>query len=257
MKIHTISNKVKSQTTFIFIHGNSSSSSVFQTILNSDLPYSLLAFDLPGHGKSAFSMNITDYSLEHYKQVLLTQVKQQTGDIILVGNSLGGHIAIEIAPHIANLKGLIIMGTPPVKRPLNIEEAITANESLPVFLTAKSTNDDIEKAIRIAVVNKNVRKNIITDFNNTDPKVRTAISKDLTNDCFANEYEIFHSLTCRKLIIQGKQEPTVSTLYLSTLAKTAGAELKIIDKCGHYPTIEQPQKTIQLLKDFAKQCGAS
>ncbi len=254
MYIHTIRNKVNSNNNIVFLHGNSSSSKVFQAAIEADLPYNMLAFDLPGHGLSEFSENINDYSFDNYKNVSLTQIKQLKGDVILVGNSLGGHIVIEIAEKVPNLKGIMIMGTAPVKSPLNLEEAITPNEALSVFMTETPSDADINKAMKIGTYQKKLNTLLVDDFQKTDGKIRTAIALDLIHERLGNEYKMFQQLHCPKMIIQGRQEPTVSALYLHELAKKSNAELVYLEECGHYPSIEQPKQFVQLLKYFSETC---
>jgi pimeloyl-ACP methyl ester carboxylesterase len=254
MYIHTIFNKVNSKNHIVFIHGNSSSSKVFQTIIEADLPYNMLAFDLPGHGLSECSENISDYSFENYKAISLAQIKQLKGNVILVGNSLGGHIVIEIAENVPNLKGMMIMGTAPVKSPMNLEEAIIPNEALSVFMTESPTQVDIKKAMEIGTFQKKSHKLLVDDFQQADRKIRVAIALDLTHGNLGDEYTIFQQLNCHKIIIQGYQEPTVNTLYLEDLASKSNATLVYIEACGHYPSIEQPEQFIQLLEGFSEIC---
>lgn len=54
----------------IFLHGNSSSSSVFQYILNSDeIEQTKIAIDLPGHGLSvAEYKNHKEFTLDFFKE---------------------------------------------------------------------------------------------------------------------------------------------------------------------------------------------
>jgi len=103
--------------TIILLHGNSSSSKVFEPVFNSDIAYTLLAIDLPGHGESERAEN---YGYPQIREKLLDQVLKVEEPLILVGNSLGGHLAIEILNNITNSKGILIFGTPPLKRPLNL-----------------------------------------------------------------------------------------------------------------------------------------
>ncbi len=85
---------------------------------------SRVAVDLPGHGSSVKGYdNEADFYMHSYCKVLLKLIASIDDDILLVGNSLGGHIAIEIAEDIKRLKGLVIFATPPVKKPLNLEDA--------------------------------------------------------------------------------------------------------------------------------------
>jgi len=253
-KIHTISNHSPSNKTIIFLHGNSSSSKIFQATIKSDLPYKLYSFDLPGHGQSASSHDIDQYSLNNFKRVAIQQINQHKGDVLLVGNSLGGHIAIEIAQQLRQLKGLLIMGTAPLKTPLNFEEAITPNQALSVFLTGSPDDDAITNAINATVYNEKHRELASCEFKKSDPNVRAATSEDLTNGRWGNQYEIFKQLTCPKMIIQGRQEPSVSFQYLSNVADVAKADLRYIEECGHYPSLDQPEAFINLLKIFAHKC---
>ena len=253
MKIHTVSNNSKNNQTIIFLHGNSSSSKIFQEIITTDLPYQMFAFDLPGHGQSEFSVDIAHYRFANYKEIVLNKISELDGEIILVGNSLGGHIAIEIAKEVQNLKGLIIMGTAPVKYPLNLEEAITPNEALPIYMAATSSSKDIARAFEIVTSNEDSRQMLIDDFNRADPKIRTAIALDLTEGSLGNEYEMLKQLNCAKLIIQGDQEPTVSSQYLREVVEDVNAALFFVENCGHYPSIEQPEQFTKILMEFSKQ----
>ena len=257
MNIYSINNQVSSNKNIIYIHGNSSSSNVFKPVLDVNSPYHMCAFDLPGHGQSTFSNNVNHYNFEHYKKISLAQIKQLHGEVLLVGNSLGGNIAIEIAPQIENLKGLLIMGTPPIKRPLNLEEAIIPNDALPVFMTEYPTNEEIDNAMTLGVYNPKKRQRIKDDFLASAPKIRSAIAADISNENLANEYEIFIQLNCLKMIIQGRQEPTVNSLYLSSLAEQSKADLIYIDECAHYPTLEQPIQFLKHLNTFALKCFSS
>jgi pimeloyl-ACP methyl ester carboxylesterase len=252
--IYTIKNKVNSKNNIVFLHGNSSSSEVFRAVIEADLPYNMLAFDLPGHGLSEFSENIIDYSFDNYKTVALAQIKQLKGDVILVGNSLGGHIVIEIAEKVPNLKGIMIMGTAPVKSPLNLEEAINPNEALPVFMTENPSDADINKAIMIGTYQKESHKILVDNFHQTDGRIRAAIALDLTHGNLGDEYKMFQQLSCPKMIIQGREEPTVNAAYLHELVIKSNAKLVYLEACGHYPSIEQPEQFIQLLAAFSKTC---
>jgi pimeloyl-ACP methyl ester carboxylesterase len=102
------------------IHGNSLSREVFRKQLGGALPrkYRLVAFDLPGHGDSSNALNpsrtytrpgFADAAIEVLDLLGLRQV-------VVVGWSLGGHIALEMASRFFGIKGLLICGAPPVSR---------------------------------------------------------------------------------------------------------------------------------------------
>ena len=98
----------------IFVHGNSSSARTWQPVMTGEFGqrFRCLAFDLPGHGSSAPAGDAEDYSLPGYAQVL-AGFAAATGaaDAVIVGWSLGGHIALEAAPAMPEAAGYVVFGT--------------------------------------------------------------------------------------------------------------------------------------------------
>lgn len=241
--------------TIIFIHGNSSSPEVFKKSLESEsILQSKIAINLLGHGnRNNDSINAEDFSIKAYSDDILKQLTDIDGDILLVGNSLGGHLAMEIAPKIDRLKGIVIFGTPPLKQPINFEEAFLPVPALQTFLTEHPTNKEITEAITAATYNKDVTNQLISDFKKANPLVRRAIAADVTNANFSNEFEFFTKLEIPKYIIVGKQDPTVNANYtLEVKNKCVGkCDIIEIDNCGHYPSIETPQEFNTILTKIA------
>jgi pimeloyl-ACP methyl ester carboxylesterase len=104
----------------LLIHGNSLSREVFRKQLDGKLSrnYRLIAFDLPGHGDSSDALSasrtytrpgLADATMEILDLLGVTEV-------VVVGWSLGGHIALEMAARFSGIKGLLISGAPPVSR---------------------------------------------------------------------------------------------------------------------------------------------
>ena len=129
--------------TIVCLHGNSSSLIVFHPLFKSKLlDYSIISFDLPGHGDSIEKYkNHSNFSISFFKENLIKCINSIDDDILLVGNSLGGHLAIEISEEIKRLKGLLIFGSPPVKKPINFEEAFLPVAALQTYLTEKPTEE--------------------------------------------------------------------------------------------------------------------
>jgi len=104
----------------LLIHGNSLSREVFRNQLGGALSrkYRLLACDLPGHGDSSDAL---DASRTYTRPGLADAMTEMLGllgqrEVIVVGWSLGGHIALEMAAQFSGIKGLLISGAPPVGR---------------------------------------------------------------------------------------------------------------------------------------------
>ncbi len=104
----------------LLIHGNSSSKGVFRYQLQSQLPehLRLVAFDLPGHGRSSNALDpMRTYTLSGFADAAVELVaKMNIADVIVFGWSLGGHIGIELMHHLPAMRGLMISGSPPLDR---------------------------------------------------------------------------------------------------------------------------------------------
>jgi pimeloyl-ACP methyl ester carboxylesterase len=172
----------------------------------------------------------------------------------LIGNSIGGHLAIEIANEIPNLKGLVIMGSPPLKKPINFEEAFIPVTALNTFLTENPNESEINSALDIAITNKLKKLTMISDFKKANPLVRKAIAIDLMENKLSNQYGIFTELSLPKFIISGDSDISVNRVYLEMIEKNCKTSCKIINfkNCGHYPSIDKPKKFIATIKKIAE-----
>jgi pimeloyl-ACP methyl ester carboxylesterase len=237
--------------TIVFLHGNSSSNKVFESILNSsEIKQTMIAYDLPGHGESVEEhKNHQDFSYRFYKDALIKNINSIQGAVLLVGNSMGGHLAIEISKQIKNLKGLVIFGAPPVKKPINFEEAFMPVEALQTFFTEKPTDEAIEAAVNIAVYNKECITTIVNDFTKANPLVRKGIYDDIFGNNFEDEYTIFTTLEVPKYIIMGDVDPSVNPEYLKSVKNESEDNCTLIpfENCGHYPSLEKPDEFIETM----------
>ncbi|TGV02752.1 alpha/beta fold hydrolase [Flavivirga rizhaonensis] len=247
--------KGKDRGSIVFIHGNSSSSSVFNEVPKSKLiTQTKIVVDLPGHGESVYEYeNEEDFFISSYREKLIKLINTLDGNILLVGHSLGGHIAIEIAPQIHKLKGILIFGTPPLKKPLNLEEAFLFSPELQTFFTEDVSEIAAREAVEVTLFNKQCASVIIEDFKRTNPKVRKAIAADIAENSYLNQLKIFLELPIPKYIIAGTHDPSVNLEYIKEVArKSCSCELFIFQNCGHYPSLEKPVEFNKTLEKITK-----
>ena len=237
--------------TIVFIHGNSSSSTVFDEIMKSEtITQTKIAVDLPGHGSNLDGyIYDDDFSVISYRKKLIAFINTIDDDILMAGNSLGGHLAIEIAEDINRLKGLVIFGTPPLKKPINLEDAFLPVEALQTFFTENPANEEIESSVNVTVFNKELAYKIVEDFKKSNPKVRKAIVNDISQNSFLDQFKIFTNLKIRKYIIAGSHDPSVNPEYLKIVADACHGNCELIhfENCGHYASLEKPNEFVQTI----------
>jgi pimeloyl-ACP methyl ester carboxylesterase len=104
----------------VLIHGNSTCRDVFRHQLTGRLAknHRLIAFDLPGHGQSGDAPDpARTYTRPGLADAVVELLERlSVKEAVVLGWSLGGHIGIEMVPRFAGMRGLMVIGTPPVAR---------------------------------------------------------------------------------------------------------------------------------------------
>jgi len=245
--------------TFLFIHGNSSSSNSFAHQLSSDLSkdYTLHAVDIPGHGNSPKSSHVDTYSLPGYAKSIMEHIEQNgLQNIILVGGSLGGHIALEMLAQSQKFKGVVIFGAPPLGIPPAMDLAFLPNE---VFNVGFSSEVDETAAIAYAssFLSKTTQvdlKPLVDDILKTDGKARANLLPSMSTVGYADEVASVADSTVPIMIIHGRQDQLINGTYLESLPipKLYKGKIQYIEDAGHAAHVETPMEFNALLRSFAE-----
>lgn len=245
--------------TILFIHGNSGSSSTFRRQFDSKLAkkYHLLSFDLPGHGKSEWLSSDDQYSFYRFSEFVVEFTKAlQLKDFILVGNSLGGHIALQSLNRLQTVKGTLIFMTPPLESPPQLEPAFHAVPIGAKFFTADiSKKDAIELGKKCFARTSRIPRSFYSDFLRADPKARGDLPVTLKPPTLLNEVSAIKDRKVPIGIIHGKQEQFVNLEYIKklNLPQVWKGAIQIIPQSAHYPQIENPRRFNRLLKSFVQE----
>ena len=253
---------VGSQRTVIFVHGNSCSARTWQPLLTGPFGqrFRCLAFSLPGHGQSARAIDPAAYSLPGYAATLAGFAGAlDADDAVIVGWSLGGHIAIESAPGLPGAPGFLVFGAPPVASAAQMPEAFLPNPVLNIGFSASVSADEARAyaASFVAPGSEFPLDGFVTDILRTDGAARTGLFASIAAGQVADEVGIAGTLGRPLAILHGDAEQLVSLAYLQQLAIPSlwrGA-VQIVPGAGHAPHQEAPEEFTGLLEQFITDLG--
>lgn len=239
----------------VFIHGNSLNALTFKKQFENLKDIPMVAIDLPGHGLSEHSENFENiYCLPGYISALKKIIEElELQNYILIGHSLGGHIAIEALEVLNDVKGLMVFGTPPIGIPPAMDKMYLPNPLMAHFFSKEISETDANLLSNELVYNN---PTIAAELKNyilqTDGNARINLGASIGKGQFKNEIEIVKALKIPIAILHGEKDSLVNLnyikeLYLSGLCKS---ETITMPNIGHTPQIENSELFNKYVLDF-------
>lgn len=240
------------------IHGNSSSRQIFKSVqMNEKITSNrrTLAIDLPGHG---LSENAQDpdrtYTMPAYAKACV-EVLRKLGinEVVLVGWSLGGHVAVEMLPLFSGIKGVVIIGSmlvPIWDKPLDDERTRwnmrqdLSREELTAF-AKRGTGGPYEEWMAEAAIR-------------ADPKSRRVLFTNLgCGDC-SNQQKLAAETKVPMAVVVGTDEPHLDNNKIKGLKYGNLWSGKIVEIQGgeHCPMWEKPAAFGSMLEQFLSEVAA-
>ena len=254
IKVRYLESGVGKKKHILFIHGLGSASDRWMKIpdaLSSD--FHSMAIDLPGFGESDKPSSV-DYTIDQFRKFVISFLRETSSPnekTTLIGHSLGGYIASEIA----------IQNQDHVKQLVLIDSSGMLNQPTPIlneYLNAamNPTKDNVRKAFEKMVADPSrIPSQLVDGFIRriNMPNAKNAFRSTLTNSA-TTQIGLERLPQINKiptLILWGAYDKVIP-LDHSKLFNDAinDAQLEIIDDAGHAPFAEKPDQVTEILKNF-------
>lgn len=242
--------------TILFIHGNSLSAQTFDKQLGSDLAdsFKIIAFDLPGCGHSDRFVDVNNYSILYLSKLVVEMIdKLNLKNIILCGNSLGGHIALEAMDNHPEIKGVFAFGTPPLTVPLQLEKAFLPHPAAQYLFAPEFTNEMISLMLDGLFTNgftvpAFIHENLIA----ADGNLRSGLLASAGRGEFADEVSLIQKTTKKVVLLHSKNDKLINENYFSIIDKSKiwKNEIQFIQTGGHLPQLENAKEFNVVLREF-------
>lgn len=224
-------------TPIMLIHGNSCSKEfMIRQLEGLGLKYKMIAIDLPGHGESDNAITPDkNYTVTGYANLISEIIRKlNLAPVVVVGWSLGGHIAIEImekAPEL--LKGVVITGTPPiVHNEQGISEGFLPSDLAPLISKQEQYSDDDVIAYWSQESVDLVKYPILAkDCKRTDGLARKIMSDSFIHGKGVNEQEVVKTSTIPLGIIMGQEDHGINNNYIKSLQYANCLMMETIEGC--------------------------
>jgi pimeloyl-ACP methyl ester carboxylesterase len=215
------------------------SSAAFSTLADELSDIRVVAPSLPGFGGT--SDDGFEHSLNAYADFVSVIAEENPGDIHLVGLSMGGKIAMQLA----------------ARQPKWLHSLILLAPSYP---DATIVAPDVISAQLAAYGDPDALKSLVSGWaNDTSPLVEWALQASadaygcwLTAGRPADISNLVKNIAVLTLVLHGADDPlrTAAGLTERVVERIAGSELRVIDGASHCIHMDQPHETALVIRDW-------
>lgn len=242
----------------VLLHGNSSRGFVFdaQRAALEAAGWGVVTLDLPGHGASDDARDpAATYSFPGYAAVV-SELADALGlaAFHLVGWSLGGHVALEVAATDPRARSVLVTGTPPVRpSPEALAEAFAGTSDMSLASKDRFSQADAEAyagamldvpgAAPAAMVEAALR---------TDGRARRLMVESAVAGVGSDQAAFVSTASMPVAILQGRRDPFLVMDYFNRFegARLWRGGVQWFDDLGHAPHWRAPERCNEAMLAF-------
>ncbi|WP_118975398.1 alpha/beta fold hydrolase [Taibaiella koreensis] len=240
-------------TTLLFLHGWGINQTYWRDQLTAFCPrYRVITLDLPGFGQSG--KNRSNWTVQEYgKDVSALLAELDLRNVILIGHSMSGAIAVEAA--LTNPARVIgVIGVDNFKNISYVETAANKAEAATFYNTIRAHYREVvseysNQALFVPSTDSLVRRRVIRDICNSDSLIAVDVLEHSDN------YPLDEKLKALKKTIYLINSDATPTDTAAFRKDTISYYLLNIGATGHYPMIEKPKEFNTLLQESINRIG--
>ncbi len=243
--LHYYANEARFEKNVLFLHGLGTSSSTWIHVLpHLAKKHNVFAVDFPGFGFSRITSGKPTFTIQELCETVEAFVmKTVRPPFTLIGHSLGGWIAAEYAiRHQANIARLVLINPAGIHH-TGIEEtgrlfAIRNLKELYTLLNRLWWKYPWYFKLIAPAILADLRMRRVPEL------IETVAKGDFLNDRL-------QSLSIPVDLLWGKNDGVISAEVVEILKQTLPQlRVSFIEKCGHVPQLERPQKVMEFLDEI-------
>jgi proline iminopeptidase len=227
----------------------------------------LVLYDQRGGGRSRVDATVPVTWDVHVEDLARVAIELRADPLVIIGYSWGGLLAMLHAIEAANERSsiapeaILLIDPAPVSRRYRAEfeaefarrQASPAIQRLREELAASGLRERDpdayrQRAFELSVAGYFADPNAARDLTpfRVVARVQQAVWQSL------GDYDLISHLAsvgCRALLVHGRQDP-IPLESSETCARALGAQLVVLDRCGHVPYVEQPDALFEVAEAF-------
>jgi pimeloyl-ACP methyl ester carboxylesterase len=247
---------------FVLLHGSGSRKEIFAPLLAERVTSNtrIIAIDLPGHGASADAVDPeAAYGIAGLAEAVVDVIDALSLSAFgLLGWSLGGHLGIEVLGRDARVKGLMVVGAPPVSPgPLGMLRAFQTNFDLLLASKEHFTERDTQRFFELCF-HGNGGPEDLAAVQRADGRLRPVFVRSMMRGEGVDQRRVVEETSVPLAIINGADEPFARLSYVRSLLyrRLWDGYCYEMEGAGHAPFIDLPGAFGDLFLRFAGDVAA-
>ena len=222
----------------VFLHGWRSEGKVWQEVITQLSDYTSYSLDLPGFGSSPAPKRT--FHLGDYVAVVEGFIKKNSlANVIVIGHSFGGRIAIKLATtHPAYLQKIVLVDSAGIRRSSTLR-------------TLKQGIAKIVKPLFFLPGLQGVRRAIYIKLGAEDYLATPSLQQTFVHVVTEDLPPLLSQITQPTLLLWGEDDTDTPVRDARTMEQMVpSAKLVMLEGAGHFSFLDKPQEFVSTLKKF-------